>query len=126
MPPLDETEHEDQGLNFVAFYPSEACLAKMFYVAGFPHVYRFRCLPKHPHYVPDQAGHRTRTMLAASLLPLPEDLLIPLSEPISSVRPWEPPHKADAPLERIARFMNKPWSEQLATVKRIAGGKPTE
>ena len=47
---LDEFEVEDQGLNYVAFYPTEACLVKMFYRAGFSFVYGFAALPDHEDF----------------------------------------------------------------------------
>ena len=43
---LDEGTVENQGLNYVAFYPSESCLVKMLYRTGFPFVYRFKRLPE--------------------------------------------------------------------------------
>src|SRR5713101_2373991 len=42
---LEEGKGHDQGLNYVAFYPTEACLVKMLYRAGFPFVYGFDRLP---------------------------------------------------------------------------------
>jgi tRNA (mo5U34)-methyltransferase len=36
---LDEGRSEDQSLNYIAFVPSESCLTKMLYRAGFPYVY---------------------------------------------------------------------------------------
>ena len=44
---VDETEYEDQGFRNFAFYPTEACLLKMLYRAGYANVYRFLMLPAH-------------------------------------------------------------------------------
>ena len=39
---VDEGRTEDQGLNHLAFYPTESCLVKMLYRAGYSDVYGFR------------------------------------------------------------------------------------
>ena len=72
---VDETEYEDQGLRNFAFYPTEACLIKMLYRAGYSNVYRLLMLPAHPGYQDEPRRPRNRTVLAASLEPLPTDLL---------------------------------------------------
>jgi len=57
---LDEGSSKDQGLDFVAFYPTEECLVKMLYRSGFPFVYLFQRLPEHALY--RQSGSpQTRT-----------------------------------------------------------------
>src|SRR5260370_19819480 len=85
---LDEGIAEDQGLNYVAFYPSESCLVKMLYRAGFPFVYRFERLPADELYTAGAWRKRLRTYLAATKtaltldnLLLAKDLLHPLSGP---------------------------------------------
>ena len=67
---LDEGTTKDQGLDFVAFYPTEACLIKMLYRAGFPFVYFFQRLPEHPLYRESIRRKRERTMVAAAKLSL--------------------------------------------------------
>ncbi len=62
---VDENDGEDQGLNYVAFYPTEACLAKMLYRAGFRRVYGFRNLPRHPLFHSGWWHRKQRTMLLA-------------------------------------------------------------
>src|SRR5262249_7759633 len=47
---VDEGATEDQGLNHVAFYPTESCLVKMLYRSGFARVYRFAPLADHIEY----------------------------------------------------------------------------
>lgn len=76
----DEGDGEDQSLNLVAFYPSEPCLVKMLYRAGFPYVYRFSRLPEHELYFNTPSRKRVRTMLAASKLALACPLLTLASE----------------------------------------------
>ncbi len=63
---LDEGENEDQGLNYIAFYPTESCLTKMLYRAGFPFVYGFRHLPTCSQFRATLWRRRERTMLVAS------------------------------------------------------------
>jgi SAM-dependent methyltransferase len=87
----EEGPSEDQGLRHIAFYPSEACLAKMLYVAGFSFVYRFIQLPDHPHF--QASSRRVRTLLAASKtsLPLSQNQLQLLPNPIEQIDPWATP-----------------------------------
>ncbi len=85
----DEGHGEDQGLRYVAFYPSEACLAKMLYRAGFPFVYRFLKLPAHPDFSASMRKHRVRTMLAASTEPLNAAYLAKMAEAATSAGPLD-------------------------------------
>jgi SAM-dependent methyltransferase len=89
---LDEHHGEDQGLNYVAFYPSESCLVKMLYRAGFPFVYGFQPLPAHKLYQGSIWRKRERTMMAASRLPLTAPNLLLAKEIIRQVPsiadPW--------------------------------------
>ena len=48
---VDEGKTEDQGLNHIAFYPTEACLIKMLYRSGYSHVYVFNVPPDHSDIV---------------------------------------------------------------------------
>ena len=63
---VDEYQAEDQGLNYIAFYPTEACLVKMLYRSGFPFVYTFETLPDHPLFHASLWRRKERTMLVAS------------------------------------------------------------
>jgi len=83
---LDEYQQEDQGLNHVALYPTESCLVKMLYRAGFPFVYGFKQLPNHPPFRATRSRRRERTMLVASRQSLNKGGLILISEP---KRPWD-------------------------------------
>jgi FkbM family methyltransferase len=83
---LDEFQTEDQGLNYVAFYPTEACLVKMLYRAGFRFVYAVTPLPEHPDFRVTRSRKKARSMLAASRAPLVTTILTLLHEP---QRPWD-------------------------------------
>jgi len=96
---LDESMYGDQGLRYVAFYPSEACIVKMLYRAGFPFVYRFQELPAAEFYVSTVWRERLRTFIAASRMPLDVPGLIHAKEPIRLV------------------FEFKPWNTRLATLR---------
>ena len=85
---LDEGPTEDQGLNHVAFYPSEACLVKMLYRAGFACVYTFREPPDHEFYRSNFRQHRHRTILLASRSPIAHPELQLASEPGALDYPW--------------------------------------
>jgi SAM-dependent methyltransferase len=89
---LDEGQSSDQGLNYVAFYPSEPCLVKMLYRSGFPFVYRFKPLPAHELYASSIWRKRERTILAASKVALASPNLVLAEEVIRPVPgitdPW--------------------------------------
>ncbi len=105
---VDEGQTEDQGLNHFAFYPTEACLIKMLYRAGFSHVYGLHAPPRHPEYRKGKNARRTRTMLVASDNPLSSRLLDRLAEPSTNIAPWDPASgvKQDHVLQRF-RFLRK-------------------
>jgi SAM-dependent methyltransferase len=77
---VDEARGEDQALNYVAFYPTEACLVKMLYRAGFPHVYAFDNLPDYPLFHASLWRRKERTMLVASKESLAAKGLRPLAD----------------------------------------------
>lgn len=115
----DEGQGEDQGLRYVAFYPSETCLAKMLYRAGFPFVYRFLKLPAHPDFSSKLGKHRVRTMLAASAEPLHATYLAQMAEPATPEDPWiNAVGRTWNQVARLGRFALKPWSEKMATLRR--------
>jgi SAM-dependent methyltransferase len=118
---IDEEMHEDQGLEHIAFYPTEACLIKMFYRVGFRYVYRFRQQPNHPEYSNTPETRRVRTMLAASVVPLNSSHLEVVEEPSSEIRPWEA-HIAQAPVtaaEKFKRFASKPLPDKVKSIQRM-------
>lgn len=67
---LDECEADNQGLKYVGFYPTEACLVKMLYRAGFPFVYELERLPEHSPFSASLWRRKERTMLLASKVQL--------------------------------------------------------
>jgi SAM-dependent methyltransferase len=79
---LDETHVENQGLNYIAFYPSESCIVKMLYQAGFPFVYRFRRLPDDERFSSSLWRKRLRTFLVASKIELKGPNLVLAEEPV--------------------------------------------
>jgi SAM-dependent methyltransferase len=89
---LDEGKSQDQGLDFVAFYPTEECLIKMLYRSGFPFVYLFRRLPNHVLYRESIWRKRERTMMVASKVPLTGENLLQAQERVQPVTglfdPW--------------------------------------
>src|SRR5260370_40637755 len=84
----EEPCREDQSLTDVAFYPSESCLVKMLYRAGFATVNRVAELPEHDDFRETSDHARRRTLLAAFVTPtsLPGSTL--LSEPREAEDPW--------------------------------------
>lgn len=88
---LDEGQADNQGLNYVAFYPTESCLVKMLYRAGFPFVYRFEKLPDDVQFTTTFWRKRSRTFLAASKIALKAPNLALAQEPSdTSVQSWNP------------------------------------
>jgi SAM-dependent methyltransferase len=89
---LDEAVADNQGLSYVAFYPTESCLVKMLYRAGFPFVYRFKRLPDDKQFTTTLWRKRSRTFLAASKVALKGPNLLLAEEPAAasfgSSDPW--------------------------------------
>jgi tRNA (mo5U34)-methyltransferase len=89
---LEEEQMHDQGLNYVAFYPTEACLVKMLYRAGFPFVYGFDRLPPDVQFRTTLSRKQSRIFLAASKVELSCRNLVLAKEPtrrtVGSSDPW--------------------------------------
>ena len=115
----DEGPTEDQGLQHIAFYPTEACLAKMLYRAGFSCVYRFKKLAEHPDFFATGSRRRARTLLAASQVAVQSGLLAFVPEPIDPTDPWDAKWVA-----RARQFILRTWPKiktRCATLsKRVA------
>ena len=79
---------EDQGMTPAVFYPSEACLVKMLYRAGFYAVSRPARLPDHPEFHGTWKQKKVRAMLVASRSAFSSPLLVPLAEPHGWDDPW--------------------------------------
>ena len=118
---IDEEIHDDQGLEHIAFYPTEACLIKMFYRVGFCCVYRFRQQPDHSDYSKTPETRRVRTMLAASTVPLNSNQVELAEEPSSAIRPWEA-RVGEVPVtavQKLRRFASKPLPDKVKSIQRI-------
>ena len=107
---VDESRAEDQGLNYVAFYPTEACLVKMLYRAGFSHVYGFAELPGHSAFRASMWKRKERTILAASKGPLAAECLRLLPDVKGS---WE-----------ILWTSRERWRSRLERAVRMVRRKP--
>jgi SAM-dependent methyltransferase len=122
---VDEAVSEDQGLEHIAFYPTEACLIKMFYRAGFTYVYRFAEQPGHSDFTATLEMRRVRTMLAASHKPISSKLLVSADDVGMNMQPWNA--KSELPRgnagPRLKRFAQKPLSEKIRSIKRIIGAR---
>jgi SAM-dependent methyltransferase len=107
---VDEAPGEDQGLNNIAFYPTENCLVKLMYRAGFAYVYKLDPMPKHPDFEPPGALRRVRSMLAASRRPLSSKLLTFAPEERISFQPYDAASGPKAPgvIESLRRYIAKP------------------
>lgn len=118
---IDEPPGEDQGLHHFAFYPTEACLEKMLYRAGFSYAYRFSGFPDHPGYHDAPGWRRVRTMLAGSSHHLQTPHLTLVPEPASPIRPWDGTSGVSGPdsVNRLLRFARKPMLQKIETIKRL-------
>ncbi len=122
---IDEHRHEDQGLNHIAFYPTEACLIKMLYRVGLPSVYTLSRKPDHPEYHQNSGARRVRTMLVASTGALDSRQLSIAPEPSSDVIPWDSKSSAthENIIQKLQRFAEKPFREKVKSIKRIIKGR---
>ena len=122
---IEESPYEDQGLNHIAFYPTETCLLKMLYRAGFNHVYTFVTLPDHLDYISRHRKPRIRTMLAASHTPVNSKALVRAQEPESPIHPCTLAtlNAGDGAVGKIKRFAKKPLGEQVEVIKHIVKGR---
>jgi SAM-dependent methyltransferase len=121
---LDEGHIDDQGLNYVGFYPSEPCLIKMLYLAGYPFVYHLRKPPADFRFIGTRSRKRERALLVASMKPLTTASLALAKEPFRSAtgptNPWDtllgrfftPQSIVDLLRVRIPRFLRRPWIEK--------------
>jgi SAM-dependent methyltransferase len=118
---VDEESNDAQGLNHIAFYPTEECLVKMFYRAGFGKVYRLTKLPAHPDFHAKSSVRQIRTILAASHVPLCSELLELVTEPRTPIRPWDATSVAQNQnlIQKLRRFVDKPLPEKVRTLKHF-------
>lgn len=103
---LDEAAAPNQGMNYVAFYPSELCLIKMLYRSGFQFVYRFAQLPPGEQYRATRYRKQSRTFLVGSKISLDVSNLVLAPEPFR-------PHYGDT----------DPWSTRLARAREYCAAR---
>jgi FkbM family methyltransferase len=84
----EEPAAADQSLTDIALYPSEACLVKMLYRAGFVAVYRVAELPDHDDFRETPLHARRRTVLFAATAPARVAGCEKIEEPRDAADPW--------------------------------------
>jgi FkbM family methyltransferase len=105
----EEPLQNDQSLSDMAFYPSESCLVKMLYRAGFAHVYRVPRLPEHDDFRETEDHARRRTILFASHQPAIVACLERIAEPRGGRDPWTKLSTQPRTLAaRMRLFLSKP------------------
>jgi FkbM family methyltransferase len=108
----EEPRAADQSLTDIALYPSESCLVKMLYRAGFAAVYRVAELPDHDDFRETAEHAQRRTVLYASVTALQVAGFAEIAEPREEVDPWSR-SAAQAPSartlrNRLSRFARQP------------------
>jgi SAM-dependent methyltransferase len=106
---LDENTLEDQAVNYLAFYPSEACLLKMLYRSAFTDCFYPRPMPAHPFYQKNRNGFRYRTLIAASKVGVTSEQLVREAESETDLTPWNmrPLRALGLRVDRLAAFILK-------------------
>lgn len=119
----EEPAAEDQSLTCIALYPSEGCLVKMLYRAGFAGVYRVAALPDHDDFRETAEHARRRTVLFAAVAPVTLAGFERVEEPRDGRDPWARDMGAPevrAVSSRVRRFLEKPRrAKYLAIAKRV-------
>jgi len=120
---LDEAPTEDQGLRYVALYPTESGLIKLLYRAGYSFVYRLKVQPNHKDFQSSLTRNKVRAFLVASTLRLSNEMLELAAEPISQSDAWEVQRgpgtlilKAERATRLLRRFLSKPWHQKRASI----------
>lgn len=116
----EEPSIADHSSREIALYPSEACLVKMLYRAGFAAVYRVAELPDHDDFR-DTAEHaRRRTVLFASMAAVQLAGFADIAEPREEFDPWSKnaPGSVGAPTlrQRLSNFARQPQKAKYFTV----------
>jgi SAM-dependent methyltransferase len=122
---VEEGSSDDQGLNHIAFYPTETCLEKMFYCAGFRFVYRFTTMPDHSDYHCKMSRPKIRTMLAASHQLITSAQLEVVPHPAVPIQPWDAQNvfANTSSAEALRGFSQKPLSEKLKILAHLVRRK---
>ena len=119
----DEPSQDDQSLTEIALYPSEGCLVKMLYRAGFGDVYRVAALPDHDDFRETPEHARRRTVLFASDIPVQLQGLERIVEPREDHDPWARNDAiSSAPTVRIRRFLARPTRAKYISLAQRARG----
>lgn len=117
----EEPRLDDQSLTDLAFYPSEGCLAKMLYRAGFSHVYQVEALPDHDDFRDTPEHTRRRTVLLATRAELSVTGFKLFPEPKETADPWNLRVGKIAKLgQRMRTFAGKPAQKKFVTLARRA------
>src|ERR1700730_1679427 len=107
----EEPSAADQSLTDIALYPSESCLVKMLYRAGFAAVYRVAELPDHDDFRETAENARRRAVLFASVASVRVAGFEPIEEPREEFDPWSkfaPSVTAPTLAHRLRRFARLP------------------
>jgi len=121
----DEPSTADQSLTEIALYPSEACLVKMLYRAGFAAVYRVAELPDHDDFRETAEHARRRTVLFASVAAVRLAGFADIAEPREEFDPWSkhaPGVAAPTLKQRLRGFARQPRKVKYFTVANRARG----
>jgi tRNA (mo5U34)-methyltransferase len=86
---MDEVESNDQGINALAYYPSEAALVKMLKRSGFSECYSPVIMPAHHEYALAQLGFRKRTVLIGSRASVSSPSLKTWPDSVPLIHPWD-------------------------------------
>jgi len=120
---LDEGQTEDQGLRYVALYPTESGLIKLLYRAGYSFVYRLKVQPDHKDYQSSLTRRKVRAFLVASTLRLSNEMLEFTAEPRSQRDAWAVERgpgalilKAERARGLLGRFLSKPWHQKRGSI----------
>ncbi len=85
---IDESERENQGVNYIADIPSESWFIKSLYRVGYEYVYRTSVLPDHEDFHAGLLRRRRRTILVASRGELKTPFLRLKPNPPAKVNVW--------------------------------------
>ena len=111
----EEPSAFDQSLTDIALCPSEACLVKMLYRAGFAGVYRVAEPPDHDDFRETAEHARRRTVLFASVAAVQLPGFAEIAEPCGEFDPWSksaPSEPAPSLAHRLWRFAKRPPKEK--------------
>ena len=127
----EEPSAADQSLTDIALYPTESCLVKMLYRAGFGAVYRVAELPDHDDFRGTAEHMRRRTVLFAAVTAAQVAGFARIDEPHDGADPWSRIAPGSATLtlsQRLKRFALQPrkakYFAMAARARRIFPNMP--